>query len=87
MKRYIKTSESAKRYYVIRTTKNGIEYKRTKTRDYWSKTPEGCWQYSKQGANQIVDRYNANINPNNKPWYQVGVHYSIKEVDDEVNNE
>ena len=83
MKRYIRSSEESTKYYVIRTTKKGIEYKRTKTRDYWSKNPEGCWQYSKQGATQIADRYNHQVNPHNEPWYSIGVHYSIKEVQGE----
>lgn len=47
-----------KKYYVIRTDKNGIKYKRTCTLDYWSNTPQGCWQYSKQGAKNIAERYN-----------------------------
>lgn len=85
MKRYIKTSELPKKYYVIRTTKHGVEYKRTKTLDYWSKTPDGCWQYSKQGAKNVADKYNTMVNPKNEPWHGVGVHYSIKEVIEDDN--
>lgn len=48
-----------KKYYVIKTTKNGVEYKRTKCCDYWSKSKDGCWQYSKQGARQIAERLNS----------------------------
>lgn len=79
MKRYIKTSESSKKYYVIRNIKDRVEYKRTKTRDYWSKTPDGCWQYSKQGAERIAEQYNARVHPNNKSWVSYGI--------EEVNNE
>lgn len=86
MKRYIKSASAPKKYYVIRTTKNGVEYKRTKTLDYWSKTPEGCWQYSKQGAEHIAEHYNASINPHNEPWYKIGTHYSIKEVIEDNDN-
>lgn len=70
----------ADKFYVIRTTKKGIEYKRTKTLDNWSKIPEGCWQYSKQGAKQIADRYNKSINPHGEAWWKIGTHYSIKEA-------
>ena len=68
------------KYYVIRTTRTGIMYKRTKCLDKWSRTPEGCWQYSKQGAQKIADRLNAHVNPRGDPWWKIGIHYSIKEV-------
>ena len=68
------------KYYIIKTTKKGIEYKRTKCLDNWSKTPEGCWKFSEQGAKKIVDRYNQNVNPNGEAWYKIGIHYSIKEA-------
>ena len=68
------------KYYVIRTTKSGIMYKRTKTLDKWSSNPECCWQYSRQGAQRIADRLNERENPRGEPWWKVGIHYSIKEV-------
>lgn len=68
------------KYYVIRTTKTGIMYKRAKCLNKWSRYPEDCWQYSKHGAQQIADRLNAQVNPRGEPWWKVGIHFSIKEV-------
>ena len=72
------------KYYVIRTTKSGIMYKRAKTLDKWSRYPECCWQYSKEGAQRIADRYNAQVNPFGKPWHEVGIHFSIKATECEM---
>ncbi len=66
----------AKKYYVIKTTKDGVTFKRTKTLDYWSKNKADCWQYSKQGATKIAQRYNKGI-PNHMKYK---VHYNILEV-------
>lgn len=68
-------ADKKKRYFVIRTTKNGIEYKRTKTLDKWSKSPIGCWQFSEQGAEKIAKRMNEKIEPKNKRL----VHYNTLE--------
>lgn len=65
-----------KKFYVIRTTKHGIEYKRTKCLDYWSKSPDGCWLYSRQGAKRIADRMNNQVSESKKH----DVHYNILEV-------
>lgn len=43
------------KYYVYRISNKGsITFKRTKCNDYWSSDYTGCWQYSKQGAENIV---------------------------------
>lgn len=44
------------KYLVYRERNGKREYKRTKTRDFWTKDSDVCWQYSKQGAKKIVDR-------------------------------
>lgn len=55
------------RYYVCKITDEGVEYKRTKCLDYWSTDKSECWQYSKQGAKNIVKRLTNHI-----PSYAVG---------------
>ena len=65
------------KYYVIRTTKNGIEYKKNKCLDTWSKNKNECWQFSKQGAEQITKRLNVKIK---EPFWKAGVHYNTLEV-------
>ena len=67
---------NSKRYYVIRTTKDGIEYKRTKTMDYWSKNKDECWKYSRQGAKQIADRYNSQL----ADYWKDKIHYNFIEA-------
>lgn len=59
------------KYYVIRTTKDGIEYKQFKCIDGWTKDKSLCWGFSKQGAQKIADRLNA--------LYEIpgNVHYNI----------
>ena len=51
-------SDNTVRYYVIKTTRQGVEFKRYKCIDGWSRTKENCWKFSKQGAQQIADRLN-----------------------------
>lgn len=46
------------KYYVIRTTKYGIQYKRYKCIDGWAKDKSICWKFSKQGAERIAKRLN-----------------------------
>ena len=46
------------KYFVIKTTKNGIEYKRYKCAEGWTKDKSICWRFSKQGAQKIADRLN-----------------------------
>lgn len=36
------------KFYVIKTTKNGIEYKKYKCIDGWTKEKTASWQFSKQ---------------------------------------
>lgn len=58
-----------KKYYVCRfhtcDGKKTREYKRTKCLDTWVSEkwfydhPDEVWKFSKQGAQKIVDRYNA----------------------------
>ena len=51
------------KYFVIKTTKDGIEYKRYKCIDGWTKNKEICWKFSRQGAKQIADRRNSVQSP------------------------
>ena len=69
------------KYYVIKTTRNGIEYKRYKCIDGWSKEPTGCWQFSKQGAESIAKRLNEQFGFDNQA-YPKKVHFNIKEVEE-----
>ena len=68
------------KYYIYRIVNhNGRkEYKRTKTSDFWSGTPEGCWQYTWEGATQIVARENKWQYEHNK-YYTYGKE-SVKEA-------
>lgn len=56
------------KYYIYRFH-NGITFKRTKCNDYWSHDYKVCWQYSKQGATQIVDR----LSKQSEGFYQYGI--------------
>lgn len=49
------------KFYVFRITNhNGRkEYKRTKCANYWADNKAICWQFSKQGAKNIVDDLNS----------------------------
>ena len=66
------------KYFVIKTTKNGIEYKRYKCIDGWTKDKLQCWQFSKQGAEQIAQRLNDGIK---EPFWKAGVHYNTLKVE------
>lgn len=59
------------KYFVIKTTKEGIEYKKYKCIDGWTKNKEICWKFSRQGAKQIADRLNE------KYEIPYKVHYNI----------
>lgn len=63
--------------FVIVTTKNGIQYKRYKCIDGWSRNPDECWQFSKQGGERIAARLNKGIAECNKRR----IHYSTLEVE------
>lgn len=82
MKIYVKSASSSKKYYVTRTTDGKVEYKRTKTLNYWSPTPEGCWEYSKQGAKGIVEDYNSRLHPT----WRDRIHYDMQEVAEDTND-
>ena len=56
------------KYYVFRFHKY-FEFKRTKCTDHWSKSPEGCWQFSRQGAESIVNVRNER----GHGFYQYGI--------------
>lgn len=62
------------KFYVIKTTVHGIEYKRYKCIDGWSKDKTNCWQFSKQGAQRIADKLNDRYGIENK------IHYNILSV-------
>lgn len=63
------------KYYIFRFSENsGFMFKRTKCNDYWSKDFSICWKYSKQGAENIVNRMNSRRKNN---IYE----YGIVEVD------
>lgn len=74
--------DTTKRYYIIRTTKKGVEYKRYKCIDGWSKTPEGCWKFSRAGAAKIVKKYNEGCHYEQQP-YPKRIHYNYLEVKEE----
>lgn len=46
------------KYYVIKTTVHGVEYKRYKCVDGWTKDKSKCWQFTEKGAQKIADRLN-----------------------------
>lgn len=64
------------RYYVIKTTKAGIEFKRYKCIEGWSRDRSECWKFSKQGAQQIADRLNKECRYDEQA-YPKTVHYNI----------
>lgn len=49
------------RYYIVKETKYGKEYKRYKCIDGFSKNKELCWKFSKQGALSIIERLKKTI--------------------------
>lgn len=69
------------KYYIKRTAKQfgTVEYKRYKCIDGFSKKKELCWQFSKQGAEKIIERlkdeYRRNIN---------NVEFELEEVIEEA---
>jgi len=67
------------KYYVIETTKNGVLYKRYKCIEGWTteKHKNLCWKFSKQGARQIADRLNNELNE----YWQNKIHYNIIEAE------
>lgn len=60
------------KWYVVKTTKSGIEYKKAKCLDTWSKQKSGCWQYSLQGARRIAERLNSQL----APYWRDKIHYN-----------
>ena len=63
------------KFYVIKTTKNGIEYKKYKCIDGWAKEKTTCWQFSKQGAERIAKRLNDSVK-----GYEHEIHYNVLET-------
>lgn len=55
-----------KKYIVVRQCKDKLQYKKTKCSDCWSNTKEGCWQFTKAGAEKIAEKYNSNVHPSQK---------------------
>lgn len=49
------------KYYVIKTTRNGVEYKKNKCIDGWSKNKHDCWKFSLSGAEKIASRLNSRL--------------------------
>lgn len=68
-----------KKYYVIKTTKRGIEYKKYKCIEGWSKTSDGCWRFSKAGADKIVKRLNKAYDYEGQS-YPKRIHFSAIEI-------
>lgn len=64
------------KYYVIKTTRNGIEYKRTKCLDSFTKEKSEAYQYSKQGAEDIAKRLNDQLH---ESWKDK-IHYNTLAV-------
>lgn len=64
------------KYLVIKTTKDGVLFKKNKCVDGWTRDASMCWQFSKRGAQAIADRKNASLNP----YWRDKVHYNIIEV-------
>lgn len=61
-----------KKFLVFKCDRDGfVRYKKAKTLDIWTSNPSVCWKFSKQGAKQIVDRYNG---------YNDGFNYGFEEV-------
>ena len=67
------------KYLVIKTTKDGIQYKRYKCIDGWSNTKVGCWQFSEAGAKKIADRLNKQCGYDQQS-YPKKVHFNIMPV-------
>lgn len=49
-------SEKDMKYYIVKETKFGKEYKRYKCIDGFSSNKDLCWKFSKQGALGIIER-------------------------------
>ena len=64
------------KYYVIRTNKKGITFKKYKCIDGFSTNKDDCWKYSEQGAKRIADRLNSQTRDLSK------VHYNILKAQD-----
>lgn len=63
------------KYYVIKTTKDGVQFKKYKCIDGWTKNRNECWEFSKQGAEKIANR----LNEQNKEPHKT--HYNTVEVE------
>lgn len=69
------------KFYVIKTTKNGIEYKKYKCINGWAKEKTTCWQFSKQGAERIAKRLNDAVK-----GHEHEIHYNVLEAKNDLND-
>ena len=49
-------SEEDMKYYIVKETESGKEYKRYKCIEGFSKNKDLCWKFSKQGALDIIEK-------------------------------
>lgn len=72
------------KYLIVRIIGEETTYKRYKTIDGWSRNPEECWQFSRQGAKKIVEGLNAGAEKSKfyKAMPHKMPHYSIMEVEE-----
>ena len=70
------------KYLITRTTKNGVEFKRYKCIEGWSKSPQGCRRFSKAGAEKIAKTLNEQYDYEGQS-YPKKVHFNILEVSEE----
>ncbi len=68
------------KYFVTKTTKGKLEYKKYKCINGWSSNPRECWQFSKVGAQKIVNRLNERCDYNHQS-YPKEMHFNTMEVD------
>ena len=66
----------AKKFYIKKVHGNSIEYKRYKCIDGWNRDKNCCWQFSKQGAEKIIERLIFGIHPLRRNEFV----FSIEEV-------
>lgn len=64
------------KYYVIKTTRTGVQFKKYKCIEGWSNTKADCWKFSKQGAQKIADGLNAYYKYEEQA-YPKTVHFNI----------
>lgn len=65
-----------KKFYIKSVHGKSVEYKRYKCIDGWSRDKSCCWQFSKQGAEKIIERLRSGIHPSRRNEFE----FSIEEV-------